>query len=206
MSDVNLHLSINTFDSIVIGVFALSAIIAFFRGFLREFLSFGAWVGAAAITIYMFPHSDDMMRHYVKNQKLAAGGGALITYFVALIVISIINSVILRYVKTGLEVGLLDNFLGLIFGALRGAFIVSFGFLVMMAVVPKEPQPEWLKASVTKGYLKQGADMLVSLAPKYMVEVEDIIKKQADHSENPQDYPPVDTGKDYHSNINSVIR
>ena len=206
MSDVNLHLSFNTFDSIVLGVFALSSLIAFFRGFLREFLSFGAWVGAAAITIYMFPHSDDMMRHYVKNQKLAAGSGALVTYFVALIVISIINSVILRYVKTGLEVGLLDNFLGLIFGALRGAFIVSFGFLVMSAVVPKSPQPEWLKGSQTRPYLKQGADMLVNVAPKYMVELEDAVRKQADHEGNPQNYPAVETDKDFHSPADKAFR
>ncbi len=196
MTSGNLHINMNTFDAIVISIVFLSTLIAFFRGFIRELLSFGAWVGAAMITIYFFPHSDEMMQHYVKNQKVAAGSGALITYFIALITISIINSIILRYVKDA-DVGLLDNFLGMVFGALRGAFIVSFGFLILTAVVPKSPQPEWLKTSETKGYLKTGADMLVSAAPKYMVDMEAMVRKQVDHEKNPQDYPPADTGNDY---------
>ena len=42
MTDVNVHMSINTFDLIILGIVGLSAVIAFFRGFLREILSFGA--------------------------------------------------------------------------------------------------------------------------------------------------------------------
>ena len=210
MTDGSISLNVNTFDSIVLGVVALSALIAFFRGFLRELLSFGAWVGAAAITIYLFPHSDELLHQYVKNDKLAAGGGAILTFFFALLVISIINSIILSYVKPGVQVGLLDNFLGLVFGVLRGAFIVSFGFLILSAVIPKSPQPEWLKNSITKNYLKTGADMLVEIAPKYMVEMEAVIKKQVDHQKNPQDYPPVETEKDYKpgttQELNSAIR
>ncbi|HEU5047215.1 MAG TPA: CvpA family protein [Rickettsiales bacterium] len=207
MTDVNVHLSINTFDIIILAVVGLSAIIAFFRGFLREILSFGAWVGAAVITIYLFPHSDEMMRHYVKNIKVAAGAGALITYFVALISISIVNSIILRYAKTGLEVGLLDNFLGLMFGLLRGIFIVSFAYIAISAVTPKGPEePQWLKTSITKPFLKQGADILVSAAPEYMMDIEQAMKAQADHANNPQNYPAPDTKHDFHPNLNNAIR
>src|ERR1700761_1041747 len=99
MTDGSIHFNMNSFDSIVLGILALSAIIAFFRGFLRELLSFIAWVGAAAFTIYFFPHADDIMRQYIKNPKIAAGAGALATYFTALIMISVINSVILKYAK-----------------------------------------------------------------------------------------------------------
>src|SRR5579863_4572201 len=104
MADGNISLNVNTFDSIIIGIVVLSSLIAFFRGFLRELLSFGAWVGAAAITIYLFPHSDELMHQYVKNDKIAAGGGAIVTYFFALLVISLINSIILSYVKPGIQV------------------------------------------------------------------------------------------------------
>lgn len=191
MTGGNLHMSVNSFDAFILGVFFLSTIIAFFRGFIRELLSFGAWVGAALITIYFFPHAEQVMHQYVKSEKVAAGAGALIVYFVALIVISIINGIIMRYVKDA-DVGLLDNFLGMIFGALRGAFIVSFAFLVLAVVVPQTPPeaPEWLKTSVTRPYLKIGADMLKDAAPKYMVDMEAFVKKQADHSNNPQNYPP----------------
>ena len=42
----------NTLDMIVVGVVAASALLAFFRGFLREILAIGAWVGAIAIAYY----------------------------------------------------------------------------------------------------------------------------------------------------------
>jgi len=168
----------NMFDAIVLGTVCLSAAIAFFRGFIRELLSLGAWVGAAIITIYLFPHSTDFMKQHVKNEHVAAGASALGTYIAALIGISIINSIIMRYVKTGMEVGLLDNFLGLVFGTLRGVFIVSLGFLIMSAVVSKDPQPEWLKTSITKEYLQDGADLIVKVAPTYLNELEGMVKKQ----------------------------
>ncbi len=196
MSDGGLHLNINSFDAIVLAIFFLSVIVAFFRGFIRELLSLGAWIGAALFTIYCFPSSDAFVHGFIKNEKIAAGIAAISTYILALVTISIINSIILRYVKTGAEVGLLDNFLGIIFGALRGAFILSFGFLLMSAVISKSSPPLWLKTSITKPYLQQGADALVNVAPKYMLDMEVMVKTQSDHENNPQDYPPEDTSSD----------
>ena len=178
----HINLNINTFDSIVLLVIFLSSAIAFFRGFLSELLSFGAWVGAAAITIYFFPHADSLMHKYFKSEKVSAAAGALTIYFTALILISIINSMILKYAKTGMQVGLLDNFLGLAFGVFRGLFIVSFGFLVVLATIPKEKdkQPDWLKKSVTKEYVKEGADILAKVAPGYMKDMEGIVRSKSE--------------------------
>lgn len=177
MSD-NIQLSINTFDSIILGILCLSAIIAFFRGFVREVLSLGAWVGAAVITLYFFPNAEEFMKHHIKDEKVAAGSAALGVYITSLISISILNSIIIKYVKAGSDVGLLDNFLGLLFGGLRGLFIVSLGFLIMSAFVPKDSPPAWLKTSITKPYLKETSDILVKIAPNYLRELEDMVKEQ----------------------------
>jgi membrane protein required for colicin V production len=160
---------LNVFDSVVIGVFAISCLVAFFRGFIREVLSLGAWVGAGMITIYFFPTSTEYMKHYIKDAKVAAGAGAIGTYVCALMGISIINSIIIRYVKTGTEVGMLDNLLGLTFGAARGAFIVSLGFLVLSLVIPSEDQyPAWLKEAKTREIAQYGASLLAKAAPEYV--------------------------------------
>ncbi len=47
--------SLNIFDLVVFGILGLSALLSFFRGFVREVLSLGAWVGASLITLYAFP-------------------------------------------------------------------------------------------------------------------------------------------------------
>lgn len=175
-------LSMNIFDAIVLGVFGLSSVVAFFRGFVREVLSLGAWVGAALITMYLFPQSTAFMKGHMKNEAVAAGTAALGTYLCALVTLSLINSIIIKYLKEGSEVGMLDNALGLVFGALRGAFILSLAFLILMAVQPKkrEDQPAWLKTSITKPYLEEGAGVLARMAPRYLSNLEEIIQKQKD--------------------------
>lgn len=186
------QLSMNMFDAAVLGVFGLSAIVAFFRGFVREILSLGAWVGAALITIYLFPQSTEFVKNHVKNPNVAAGTAALGTYMCALLALSLINSIIIRYLKTGAEVGMLDNLLGLMFGTVRGAFIVSLAFVIMSSVVPTGNKPDdklndktpvWLKTSVTKPYLQEGADILAKIAPKYLKEMENIVNKQKEAQE-----------------------
>jgi uncharacterized membrane protein required for colicin V production len=189
--------NVNTFDAIVLGILGLSALVAFFRGFIRELLSLGAWVGAALITLYLFPHSTEFMKNHIHGSQsgtVAAGVGALGTYIAALLGISVINSIILRYVKTGAEVGLLDNFLGLLFGALRGAFIISLGYLIMLAIIPKDPVPDWLKTSVTRSYVQKGADFLSGVAPQYLADIEGFVKKEEEKARQEQEDNPRQNG------------
>lgn len=190
MNVENAQLSMNIFDAIILGVLVLSTVIAFFRGFVREILSLGAWVGAGLITIYLFPQSTQLMKGYVKSDHVAAGGAALGTYLCALMTLSLINAVIIKYVKTGSEVGIIDNALGMGFGAIRGAFIVSLAYLLISAFVSSkkpEDEPKWLKGSVTKPYLNEGAQVLARMAPKYLSNFEEILKKQKANGNGVQD-------------------
>lgn len=176
---------LNMLDASVLTILALSAVVAFFRGFVREFLSLVAWVGAGMIALYLYPHTLQILKQHVsiKNEHMLGAVSAIGTYMVALIAISMVNAVLIRYLKTGMEVGILDNFLGLIFGALRGVFIVSLGYLILMTVTPKDNPPEWVKTSFTKDYLQQGADILVKVAPEYLKDIEGFVKKeQAEHT------------------------
>lgn len=182
---------LNMFDVAVLSILALSALVAFFRGFIREVLSLGAWVGAAVITLYAYPHTVDFLRHHMssKNEHIIGALSALGTYTAAFIGISILNSIVIRYVKTGMEVGILDNFLGFIFGILRGAFIVSLGYLLMTTVTSKDNSPPWLATSFTKDYLQMGADVLTRAAPEYLSDVEGFMKKEEEQQQqkNPDD-------------------
>lgn len=208
-------LPFNMFDAIILSVLGLSALIAFFRGFIRELLSLGAWVGAAIVTLYLFPHTTNFMKHHMKSDHMAGGVAALGTYIIALLAFSILNSIIIRYVKKGSDVGLLDNFLGLGFGLVRGGFILSLAFLIMMGVISKDNPPEWLKTSITKPYLQEGGDLLVTIAPKYLGEVEAFVKhetgkeeeKPEDASAKPADAPAAEPnyGVQNRNDLNRLI-
>lgn len=179
---------LNMFDAVVILIFLLSTLLAFFRGFVREVLSLGAWLGAAVVTIYAFEPVSNMLKEHTDKDMVAYLLGGLGTYIVVLLVISIINAVIVRYVKSGSDVGMLDNLLGLGFGALRGAFIVSLGYLVLTLVVDEESPPEWMKNAQTRSLAQSGALAIAKVAPGYLEDISSLSEKLKNkQSESPYD-------------------
>lgn len=158
--------SLNNFDLILVAIMALSCLFAFFRGLVREVLSLVAWVGAAIVTLHYFPAAVDMIQPHFKNRTIGASVAILGIYIAALVCFSIVNIILLKTIKGG-SAGMLDNLLGLIFGAFRGTMIIAFGFLVFGAMhVPESAEPEWLKTSLTRPYAEQGASVLKRLIPE----------------------------------------
>ena len=61
----------NTIDIIVIAVVALSALIAFLRGFVREVLTIGSWLGASLVKLYGFTLLQGKFEQWISS-KMAA--------------------------------------------------------------------------------------------------------------------------------------
>jgi membrane protein required for colicin V production len=188
-----LEANVNMLDAIIIGVFALSVLVGFLRGFMREVLSLGAWVAAGAVTLYAFPHVAEWLKPKIGHEMVASGIAALGTYVSTLIGLSVLNMMLLRYVKAGSDVGMVDNALGLAFGALRGAFIISLGFLLLTAVMDKDHYPEWVETAWTKPYAEEGAHALAKLAPGYLEEMSGFakLKPEEEPEEESSDSAPV---------------
>lgn len=191
--------SLNMFDAVVILVFLLSTLLAFFRGFVREVLSLGAWLGAAVITIYAFEPVSNALKEHTSKPMVAYLLGGLGTYIVVLLGISIFNAVIVRYIKSGSDVGMLDNLLGLGFGALRGAFIISLGYLVLTLIVDEENPPSWVKGAQTRPFAQKGALVLASIAPGYLEDISSLSEKlKAKKESAEEDVPlPADDSQGY---------
>lgn len=172
--------SLNVFDLIVLLVVGLSALLSFFRGFIREVLSLGAWIGASVITLYAFPHVAEWVRPQVNSDMVASGLAAMGTFLASLIGISIITGLLLKYVKTGADVGLFDNILGLAFGVARGVLLLAIAYFIMGVVIRPEDQPEWIKTAKSKPYVEKAAKWVADVAPSYMDELSPLKEKDAD--------------------------
>jgi membrane protein required for colicin V production len=154
----------NTLDIAVVAVVALSALFAFARGFVREVLSIAAWVGAAAITVYGFDGVYRVAEKFFTTPlvaELVAGAGLFLT---SLIVLAILTGYAARFVQAS-AASPIDRTLGLIFGAARGAVIVSVAYLFLDLALPPTDRPNWIKESKTGPYLAQGAALLRGLLP-----------------------------------------
>ena len=168
--------NLNIFDVIVFTVVGLSALFSFYRGFVRELLSLGAWVGALIITLYAFPHAKEFVGKQMDNTLVVDLISSIGVYLTALILLMILTSMMMKFLKPGKEVGALDNLLGLIFGTLRGVFMVALGFLAVTVVFEEKGYPEYIKTAVTRPYVEEATKILVKLAPEYLEDTKSIKK------------------------------
>ena len=168
-------------DAAALVVVLLSAAISMVRGFVREVLGVGAWVGAAFAAVKFYPLAQPeiasilpaSMNHFVIYGAMAA------VFLVVLIVLSLVSALIGGLVRDSALSGL-DHSLGLVFGAVRGALVVCVAYVALSVGVA---QPQWPAPVVKARFLPmayQGAKALVSLLPEtYQPKVDPLPGKPA---------------------------
>lgn len=152
-------------DLIIIAILALSALLAFMRGFVREVLSIGAWVGAALATIYGFPIAQPYARKYIEVALFADIAAGVAIFIVALIILTVLSHALSRNVRSS-ALGAVDRSLGLLFGLVRGAVLVCLAYLVMAWAIPQEDRPVWVAEARTLPLVQQGAGLLLKILPE----------------------------------------
>lgn len=158
-------LSFKFVDILIAAVVIISAIVGLRRGLVREILAIGAWVGAVLATLYGFGHAQAFARGYISPPVLAdiVAGSAL--FGIVLTVLSGISRVIGKRVRDSFA-GPLDRSFGTAFGLLRGAFIVSATYLVLIMIVgPDGTKPQWAEGSRLLPWARVGADIVQRAVP-----------------------------------------
>lgn len=158
------NLPINATDILVFAILLISGFLAFFRGFVREVLSVGAWVGAAFATLYGFQHVRPYARDLIGIDMVAdivAGAGLFI---IALIVLSVVSNMLAGLVK-GSALNAVDRSLGFLFGLVRGAVLVCLAFLVLEWAVSEQDRPDWITGAKTMPLVERGAGFIMTLIP-----------------------------------------
>ena len=105
------------FDYIVIGIVALSGLIAFFRGFIQESLSLALWVVAFASSMLLNEYLDPYISEYLINPELRRIL-SIILVFVGIIFFGGLLIKLLRGLVHWSGMGGLDRLLGVLFGDL----------------------------------------------------------------------------------------
>lgn len=127
--------SANWVDGVLLAVIAVSAILAFFRGFVREVLGIGAWAGALLAAFLARPHVFPHVAPHVEPPWLADALGAGAVFLAVLIVLMVIIAWISNQVQ-GSALGGLDRTLGIVFGLGRGAFLIVLAYIVAGVFLP----------------------------------------------------------------------
>ncbi len=136
----------NWLDWAIIVVISVSALISLKRGFVKELLSLVTWVASLFIArIYAYDLS-----HYLSDFANDGKSALVLAFFIlfvgVLIVGSLINFIVSQFVHA-VGLSLMDRFLGVAFGVVRGALVivVSIGLLSLTAFVDS---PVWQSSSI----------------------------------------------------------
>lgn len=157
-------LPINITDLIILVVLALSALLAFSRGFVHEVLGVAAWVGAAFVTLWFFAPAQELARELIAIELLADIGAGVVLFIVSLVLFSIVSRGIGRRVRES-SLGFLDRTLGFVFGLLRGAVIICLLWLGLSWLMPPAEQPPWITEARALPLVDAGAEMIRTLVP-----------------------------------------
>lgn len=147
-------------DIIIVAVLFLSALIAFFRGFVREILTLCGFVGALLIAFFVSPRFQGITHGWFDADKDSELFGIIPTTvaidvgtfaFVFLITL-IILTLIAHAISHGLHaagLGALDRTLGVLFGLVRGLFLILIFYLPFYFTASDVQKKEWFEASAT---------------------------------------------------------
>jgi len=157
---------IHTFDLVVAGVVVVSGLLAFLHGFVREALSIATWIGAAAITIAGYPMAREAAGAYIPSPLVADIAAGALLFVGAFLILAVIARAIGRALESAQGLGPINRSLGMLFGLVRGALIVTVAYLALIWTVPERDHPSWIAEARTTPILKESAAMLEQALPE----------------------------------------
>jgi len=192
--------SLNGFDYTVIAIMLLCGFLALVRGFVREVLALVSLAAAFFVAAHFYPLAEPFMQRHLGNHKIAAAASGVAMFFGSWLLLTIISSVLARYLVRGRALNIIDRSLGFGFGLLRGAFVLCIVYMAAMAVLwpdyekeqalpaietaqtptvegeykqaskDKDLPPAWILKAKTRPALTYGAHMLKSFIPQGAIE------------------------------------
>lgn len=156
-------------DLAVLGVLAISALLAFMRGFVAEVLGIGAWIGAAIVAIWAGPLArpqiEIWMDQWVKQPALVTPVAFGVVFLIALVLLLILSRWIGELVRNSMLSGL-DRSLGLLFGLARGAVLIVCAYIGTGMLIPMDKWPVAVLDARLLPVAYRGAALIVKALPQ----------------------------------------
>ena len=150
----------NTFDIIVVVILAYSLLRGLFRGLLKEAASVAGVMGGFFLAYTFYATVAGYLAGLVSNPAYRNILAFLAIFCIVVITVNLI-AVIVKYLMRIVFLGWLDRLGGFVFGAVKGALIVSVIFLALTAFLPKGTP--LIRDSATAPYVALVAENLAAL-------------------------------------------
>ena len=155
----------NNLDVVIIIIVAVSALIAFNRGLVKEVLSIVGWVMAGVSVIYLLPVLNPFMMKYIESGWMSGVVTASLIIIIFMIIWIYATAGVVGKIRTSKLSGL-DRMLGLFFGIVRAFLLVVLMYILISWMMPVKSQPELLKKSKYFQIAGNFAEPIEKLIPK----------------------------------------
>jgi len=152
------------FDVIALVVIFISGVMALMRGFVREALTVTAFVAAALGALWMRPVFADLAFELVTSPVLANAIALIVIFLLIYLAVSFVTRSLVKHVKEGEDVSVIDRTAGFAFGVVRGLVLLGLVVLVFQNAAPGS-QPDWLRGAKVYPLANATAQLLQTLAP-----------------------------------------
>jgi membrane protein required for colicin V production len=142
------------FDLAVFAIVALSALLAYLRGVVRELVALASWIAAVVLAL-AFGGPFAAMLPVLQDNPGARHVLAFALLFIGVLIIGAAAAVLLSRLIRAVGLGFLDRLLGAVFGVARGIAIVLL--LVLVAGVTAVPRYDWWQNAALEPVLVSAA-------------------------------------------------
>lgn len=155
-------------DYVTLGILLISGLISFFRGFIKEAISLAMWVVAVYLAIWLAPVFAAYLSKHI-GSTMVAYLIAFIALFVVVLVLGMVVNFLVGLAIHSTGIGPFDRVVGVVFGLVRGALLVSV-LLLMIGLTPLQ-RDQWVKKSVLAPHFLPMVQWIRGYIPKNINEL-----------------------------------
>lgn len=135
---------VSALDWVFLAVLTLSMLMGLWRGIVREVLSLIGWVAAFFVAQIEAPRVAQWLPMSGSSEMLRYAAGFVVVVMAVLVLTAVLAWVVRKFLSA-VGLGLLDRFLGGLFGLVRGV-VVLLAFAVVAHMTPLVQSPLWQQA------------------------------------------------------------
>ena len=154
--------TLSAVDWILLAVLGLSLLLGVWRGLVQEVLSLVGWVAAFYVSQMYAPLAAAWLPMEGSSQMLRYAAGFVVV-FVAVLVATALVGWTIKKLLSAVGLGLLDRFLGSLFGLMRGV-VILLAVTVFVGMTPMRDTEAWKQAQGAQ-WLQQFLHVLKPVLP-----------------------------------------
>ncbi len=157
--------ALTLFDYGILVVVVVSALFSTLRGMTREFLGLAGWFVSIALSRLVAPHVEPHIDSFLPIEGFAEILSWAVPFSASVVAWYLVASLISPGLKRA-GLGVLDRWLGILFGVLRGIFLVTLIYVgTVMALETEENLPESMTDSQSAPHIRQLTALFSQLLP-----------------------------------------